>query len=279
MQCKNCGANIQEGATFCMNCGASCETPQVEAIQQSTMVLSTPTQQNISMQPNMNQNNKKKMYIIIAGIIILAVIAIVVVLLMSNKNTKESSKPNSNTQSNSTSNSNSNSGNNTNTNGSSNSNINSSVNMDDDNTVTVSGGEIEFNGYKFNIPSNYEAEVSHWEYLGDAMNISNKDNYHSFDMEVEKTPYASLKSNLVALKDDVSSGGYYTVGEVQYKNYNGKEYLVVSRTSEEFDITHMIAYVSLSDTETLIIDGTNDYYELDYELFSEIAPIIETAHK
>lgn len=279
MQCKNCGANIQEGATFCMNCGAACEqvtqVPQQPVMQQQPVM---PVQQNGGMQPN----NNKKMFIIIGAIILVAVVAIVLVLVLDSSNKKESgTQPsNSNTQSNSVSNSNSNIISNSNPNSSSNSlfggNSNSNNNSGDDNTVTVSGGEVEFNGYKFTIPTNYEAEVEHWEYLGDYMYLTNKESYNSFGITVEQTPYTTLKANLDALREELSSDNYYTVGEIQFKNYGGKEYLVVSRTSAGA-FNYMLAYVALNDTETLVIDGGN--YEKDYELFAQVTPIIESAHK
>lgn len=274
MQCKYCGADLQEGAAFCMNCGKSCEVvPPVQPMVQTTGVVSqqpvNSTMQN-GMQPMNNQNSNKKMYMMIGGIILVAAIAIVLVLVFYDKGDSTSPSSSSNTQSNS------NTQNNTNTNTNTNSNSNSNL---EDNTVTVSGGEIEFNGYQFTIPSNYKAEVSHWEYLGDKMYLDSKENYSSFNIEVEETPYSEMKANNEELKKEISSYDYYTVGEFQYKTYDGKEYMIISRTSKSTSLTHMIAYVALSETETLVIDGTNMDYKEDYELFNEIAPIIASAHK
>ena len=44
-------------------------------------------------------------------------------------------------------------------------------------------------------------------------------------------------------------------------------------------IYRMHAYVSLSDSETLVIEAEREDYGEDYEIFSEIAPIIASAHK
>ena len=49
MKCKNCGANLQDNATFCGECGAPVENQQ--NVQQNNY---TPNQQNVQYA---NQNN------------------------------------------------------------------------------------------------------------------------------------------------------------------------------------------------------------------------------
>lgn len=262
MQCKNCGANIQEGTSFCMNCGASCQVVENSSISNPVSV-----NQNVAIPSMNNQNNRpsnKKMYLIIAGIILVAAIAIAIVLWVDKKEVPATPSSNSNTDTNSSSNQNS--GLNTNTN--TNSNFNDEK---------VSGAEVEFNGYKFMIPSDFEAEVDHWEYLGDDMELVNKMNNNEFDVELEKVSYSDIKNKPEEIKEELSNDGFYTMGEIQYKTYDGKEYMVVS--SKYNTIYRMHAYVSLSDSETLVIEAEREDYGEDYEIFSEIAPIIASAHK
>jgi len=273
MQCKNCGANLQEGASFCMNCGKSCDQGtlvQPEFLTQEVIPSQqvNPTMQN-GIQPMNNQNNRpnnKKMYLIIAGIILVAAIAIAVVLWIDKKEVPATPSTDTNSSSNQ------NSGLNTNTN--TNTNTNSNSNFNDE---KVSGAEVEFNDYKFMIPSTFEAEVDHWEYLGDDMELVNKANNNEFVVELEKVSYSDIKNKSEEIKEELSNDGFYTMGEIQYKTYNGKEYMVVS--SKYNTIYRMHAYVSLSDSETLVIEAEREDYGEDYEIFSEIAPIIASAHK
>lgn len=281
MQCKKCGADLKVGDSFCMNCGAACEVV-VAPVQNTVPVGSVQETPMVSM--NSNPNNNKKMYLIIAGIILVAVIMIIIVLYTngyfgsSKSKQTATSNSNSNVSSNTNMNTNSNSSSNSIFNSNTNSNITTNSNSNE-NTEKVSGGIVEFNEYQFMIPNNYEAEVEHWEYLGDVMMIENKENYNSFDVEVESTSYSEIKAKPDALKEEISSGDYYMVGTIQYKNYGGKEYMVISRTSKSTGLVHMIAYVALNDSETIVIDATNSDYDEDYELFQEIAPIIASAKK
>lgn len=276
MKCKNCGVDLKVGDSFCMNCGTACEP--VAPVQNTMPVGQVQETPMVSM--NNNQNNNKKMYFIIAGIVLVAVVAIIIVLYTNGY--FGSSKSKQTATSNSNSNVSSNTNRNTNSNSIFNSNTNSNITTNsnsNENTEKVSGGIIEFNGYQLMIPKNYEAEVEHWEYLGDVMMIENKENYNSFDVEVESTPYSEIKAKPDALKEEISSGDYYMVGTIQYKNYGGKEYMVISRTSKSTGLVHMIAYVALNDSETLVIDATTSDYDENYELFQEIAPIIASAKK
>lgn len=74
MYCKNCGADIQDGANFCQNCGQklSSQTPDLQQTYNNNTIV--------------KKNNKKKKTIIISivsvvVVIIIALISLVAVLL------------------------------------------------------------------------------------------------------------------------------------------------------------------------------------------------------
>ncbi len=281
MHCKNCGEPIQEGYSFCMNCGQACDkvdsTPSLE-----------PTQMNNPIEPK-KPNNKKTLFIgiaIVVVVIILVGIAIFMVVRSSNSSKKESSNSNSsstnkldtntnsgsnfNYDTNTNTNINANSNTNTNTNSNMNTNANSNTNTNTNNKIV---GSTTFGKYTVTIPSEYEATISRYEFLGDILDIDNPKTKTSYQIEFAVKKYSEYKANEEEVKKELGLN-IYDISNVQYKTYNGKEYLIVSKKYK--DIYSMCAYVAIDDQNTILITATDYYFNENFDIFKDIAIVVSS---
>lgn len=283
MTCKNCGEPIQDGYSFCMNCGTACDTVPVDNTSVVPVQDNTPVQAPVSQEPmnaivNPKGNNNKMMFIIIGIIVAVVVIAVVVILLVTGKSDKESK--NSNSSSNS-SNSNISNTNTNNSNIDTNTNTNSSSNITNSNTNSnnigpddeIINGSTKFGDYTITVPSNYEAYITRWSFLGDIVSITNPTTKTQYEIEFAEKSYQYYKEHEEETKKDLESG-IYTIEKIEYKTYNGKEYMIMSQKYNS--IYTMVAFVAINDKDTLLITGTEYYFTENYDIFNDISSIISS---
>lgn len=87
MFCKNCGANLRDGAVFCPECGTKVTTIEEPKTTQPPQQEATTIKTDVPPQKN---GTKKRIPFIILGIVIVALVGIIIALLLGGKDTSES---------------------------------------------------------------------------------------------------------------------------------------------------------------------------------------------
>lgn len=248
MKCTKCGAEIQEGASFCTSCGMPVmegnlnnnqnninSNPQDNTINNSNEVPSLfDNQENINNQPteplqnntvnNQNKavnNNKKTPVGLIIGVVVAAIIIIAVFagISMANEEDKASDKtPETNTQTNKVEN-------------------NDNQNKTEEKTQTVT-----YSNYNFIVPAEFKATPSTSQLL-----ITSSDNKLAEAIIYQSgTGYdtlASMKEQIVSLlKAQENSESYdFTNAVTTEKTYDNTKFLITSgikQGSIDLDITY-----------------------------------------
>ena len=225
MKCNHCGAEIKEGEKFCTNCGQKVET-QTQTLQSNNL-----NQQN-------NQRRKSNVGLIvglIVGVVVLGIISIVsVILVIVSKEVKQTNdiiKQENSEQVESPG---------------------SSENSNNQNTPTT----IDFNNYKFTVPSDCKASVSNNQLI-----IYGPNNKWVGVIMTQAGNYDTL----VSMKDQIKTALSNQEGAEKYdltnavteeKTYGGMSFLITKNIiSESYNLD--ISYGKADDNNVFVVSLTN----------------------
>ncbi len=99
-------------------------------------------------------------------------------------------------------------------------------------------------------------------------NLQTKANYQ---LEFAIKKYSDYKANEAEIKKELGLD-IYDISNIQYKTYNEKEYLIVSKRYK--DIYTMCAYVAINEQDTILITATDYYFKEDFNIFKDIADVV-----
>lgn len=245
MNCRNCGSIINLGENMCRNCGTIVgspvqTTPSIQNAQPTQpMMNNQPMNQPVQQmgpvspmgQPMMNNQPKKNNNgLIIAVVAIIAVVVIVCAVVL----TKDDSSDSSNNNNNGTS-------------------------------VAVSTTKVKYNGYIFNVPSDYMYTISN-----DTLIVGDNTTWQA-EILVSNTSYDQIKANRTRLNGFSSNG--ITYNNVQTKTYNGTEWITIEVNYNGKNM--ILAYTKVSASATFGVTVYNKNFVTDYSLLEKVSPIFK----
>ena len=236
MKCPNCGAQLNEGVSFCTYCGT-----QITGVQNNVNQNNMPNQGPNNMQNLNNPNNKKTPWGLIIGAIVLAVIIIAIFVGIS-MSKEENDTPNK----------------------SNDKNINETNETKEEETKTVT-----YDDFTFDVPSGFNATPSSSQLL-----ITNDNNTVASAIIYQSgTGYdtlSSMKDQIITLlkaQEASQSQNYdFTNATTEEKTYNGTRFLItkgITQGSIELDITYAEApdgvfVVSIAKNSGIITNSDRD---------------------
>lgn len=184
--------------------------------QMNTMNGMPPMGTTPMMNGQVPSNGKKsnKILIIIAVIVVLAAVAVVLYFTVFKKDNKSGKSSNTNTNTNTQSNSNI----------VSNSNSNSNIP-----TPSTTGNEVEYDGFTYTIPSEYEYEIT-----DEGVFMFGNDDI-VFSIASSSDQYEVMLANLDLLKNQFITAGYSNVS-IKEQNVNGKSYIILYLTNDAHNL-------------------------------------------
>ncbi len=288
MICKKCGSQVGDQVKFCPSCGNNMQS-DVEASVTPTMPSTQPAPVTplppitpvvpaapvpptpvapmpgsmVGGTPSGKKPNKGVIIaIIVAIVIVVGAIIAVVILNNDDVNTPPTPDTSSNTSTNTSSNTNTDSNTNTNTSSNTNTNINPNTN------TNGQVNNVSLDGFKFSIPTRYQYEED-----GSSLNILNLDNGGVAIFAIEYGSYDIIVSALDQLKSTLTAQDMNVI-VCEARNVGGVDLLVMEL--ETTDGSLIMTYSKLTEDRMLMATVTTNDKKADYNLLTEIIPIISS---
>lgn len=237
MYCTNCGAKVENGISFCKNCGEPVNPNNLNNNTSSTQNYGNNQSMNQNYYNGMNQTNSYKRQNNNDGkIVLIVVIAVVAFLGLILFGTYAWPK----------------------------------IKAKLDNNVAeaksaFSTYKVTYSGYTFSIPVDMEYDTSN-----ERLDLANKDQTKVISIGLADINFDVYTQNLEEFKNKLRSTGY-NIQNSELKNINGKQYLVIEGILNGDYVIAALTSFDLSKTAVANVATASNY---DYDLLNTAATIL-----